>query len=612
MADKHISELTEAASIGTSDLFVVEQASTAKKVTGQTLMRDLATALDGHGGISNISYSSPVSPSLSGTMTISLADGTQYYLSVTNGRGITGINWTASGTAGNGQTHTGTISYNDGTTSTVTFKDGVKGNTGAQTYVWIKWSQNYPTQNSDMQNSVGPYIGIYSGTSSTAPTSYTSYSWYEYKGDKGDTGDSIESISKTSTSGLNDTYTIYMTGGVAAGTFTVTNAKSISSVALQSGNHAAGTTDTYRITFNNGDTFDFSVYNGANGLGSVSSVSGIQADGNGDVAQVLSGSQAPTINTIGQENQLYFDSSSHSLYYCAGETGGTYNWFVASSQVTVDSALSTSSTNPVQNKIITGKVGTTSLNTTATNLSDAINEVLTSIPSASTTTPSKDGTGAAGNGTTWARSNHVHPLNVPSSGVPANLGTASNGSASTYARSDHVHKLPDYVYVGTSAPSDGNINIWLDTDEPGQSAVSSVNGANGTVVLGADDVGAMSKLTLLWTNASPTSSFDAQTVPLTLTGYAAVIVEFKGDYQSETDGNRAKAYSVAFVDSDIAYGGILPETRSSRLSLRYRMTTATSSGVTFQTGSYNASAVAAGTSTQIAIPLRIWGIKGVN
>ena len=41
----------------------------------------------------------------------------------------------------------------------------------------------------------------------------------------------------------------------------------IASIALKSGTHAPGTTDTYEITFTDGTTFDFFVYNGANGTG---------------------------------------------------------------------------------------------------------------------------------------------------------------------------------------------------------------------------------------------------------------------------------------------------------------------------------------------------------
>lgn len=44
--------------------------------------------------------------------------------------------------------------------------------------------------------------------------------------------------------------------------------KGITSITLQSGNHAPGTTDTYKITYTDGSTETFSVYNGADGEGS--------------------------------------------------------------------------------------------------------------------------------------------------------------------------------------------------------------------------------------------------------------------------------------------------------------------------------------------------------
>ena len=459
MADSPIQDLPRAEHVLNSDLFVLEQSGAAMSLTGQVLIEELADKLDANGLISTISYTAPVPPSLTGTLTITTVNNYSYSYSVINGRGISGLSWSASGTSGNGQYHTGTFSYNDGTTSTVQIRDGLKGDTGAQTYVHLRWANVYPQSNSDIlpANTVGPYIGIATSTSSTAPTEYTSYNWYKYKGETGATGAYVSSVTKTNTNGLVDTYTMGLSDGNTAGAFNVTNAKSIVSLVLISGNHAAGTTDVYRLTYNTGDTLDISVYNGANGLGSVSTVSGIQADGNGDVPQVISGNGAPTTATVGQANQLYFDKANSTMYYCAGESGGTYVW--QGTSVTVDSAMSTSSTNPLQNKVITGKVGTTALNTTATDLSSAVNEVLAAIPAASTTTPSADGTGAAGNGITWARSNHVHPLNVATSGAPADLGTASNGTATTYARSDHVHSRNGVV------ASDGSTAaIWTTGD----------------------------------------------------------------------------------------------------------------------------------------------------
>ena len=70
MADKTISDLVSASRVNPPDLFVLEQNSTAKKLSGQTLVTYLLAMIDGHGGIVNIA-------------------------------------WSTSGQSGNGQTHTG-------------------------------------------------------------------------------------------------------------------------------------------------------------------------------------------------------------------------------------------------------------------------------------------------------------------------------------------------------------------------------------------------------------------------------------------------------------------------------------------------------------------------
>lgn len=147
MADKAISELVAASAISASDLFVLEQNATAKKLTGQILINYLTAAADGHGGVSRIAKT---------------------------------------GTAGLVDTYT--ITYADTSTSTFTVTNGAKGNTGQAYYVWIRYSAAQPTTNSDMGNTPDNWMGIYTGTSSTAPTAYTSYAWFQIKGAKGDTG----------------------------------------------------------------------------------------------------------------------------------------------------------------------------------------------------------------------------------------------------------------------------------------------------------------------------------------------------------------------------------------------------------------------------------------
>lgn len=98
MADKRIDELEEATSITGTDLFVLEQANTAKKLTGQTMTSFLLALANGHGGISTIAKTSSTGANpVVDTYTITFADNTTTTFQVTNGvkgdqgpRGYTG------------------------------------------------------------------------------------------------------------------------------------------------------------------------------------------------------------------------------------------------------------------------------------------------------------------------------------------------------------------------------------------------------------------------------------------------------------------------------------------------------------------------------------------
>ena len=268
MANKQISQLPEASAVTIADLLVLEQSGAAKKVTGQTLLNNLATALDGHGGIVSIEQTASVG--LVDTYTITLADGTTATFTVTNGQdGTNGVSPTitsASITGGHRLTivdddGTSTVDVMDGTDGTngtdgVTYtpsvsaagviswsNDGgrvnpppvnIKGETGAAgaaTYTYIKWSDNQPTADTDMGDIPSDWLGIYVGVASTAPTHYTDYSWYKVKGETGATGESIGSVvwlsnssgSPQGTAGTTDTYQVKLSGNTVVGTFEVTN-----------------------------------------------------------------------------------------------------------------------------------------------------------------------------------------------------------------------------------------------------------------------------------------------------------------------------------------------------------------------------------------------------
>ena len=170
--------------------------------------------------------------------------------------------------------------------------------------------------------------------------------------------------------------------------------------------------------------------------------------------------------------------------------------------------------------------------------------------------------------------------------------------------------LDGYVHVGTSAPTDPTTKIWLDTDESGMSAVSSVNGATGTVVLDADDVGAMSEWELLWTNASPSSSFTAQTVSLDLSNYDAVFVISNMMTTGENNIGVFVRKGLATETNIVMYGAIVA---ASVMAVQRRGVTATDTGVVFSDAKLKAatSTSAGSTENSRCIPLYIFGIKGV-
>lgn len=289
MADKSISELISATQITESDLFVLEQSSTAKKLTGQILINWLTSYADGHGGVYSIAKTG--TSGLVDTYTITYADTTTTTFTVTNGKSISSITqyWAVSTSnstvpsswSGTRQTMTTTnkylwsymrISYNNGT-STDTTKSvvGVYGDTGEQTYVWIKYSAVEPTTDADLGDIPDNWIGFYIGLASTAPTSYSAYTWYQYKGDKGDTGDPATLSGASVSYQLSESGTVTPTGAWATLVPTAVQGQYLWTRVI--------------LTFNSGSpiTFYSVSHYGLDGSGAVSSVNGVVPDGNGNV-----------------------------------------------------------------------------------------------------------------------------------------------------------------------------------------------------------------------------------------------------------------------------------------------------------------------------------------
>lgn len=267
MADKSVGELIAAQSVTPTDLFVLEQNGTAKKLTGQVLENWLVSFADGHGGIQSIEKLS--TSGLADTYRITLADTTTFDFVVTNGRSITGISKTST----SGLVDTYTISYNNGTTSTFTVTNGAKGDKGDNAYVWIKYAAQEPTESSHSMGDIpDDWIGIYSGNASTAPTDWQQYTWYQIKGEKGDTGAAATVTGTTVEYMISDSGTIVPSGSWSTTIPTVPQGKYLWT--------------RVTTTFNTGSpAVSYSVTRmGLDGTGSVSTVNDKSPDESGNVA----------------------------------------------------------------------------------------------------------------------------------------------------------------------------------------------------------------------------------------------------------------------------------------------------------------------------------------
>ena len=266
MADRAISELIAANQVTHTDLFVLEQSGTAKKLTGQILENWLVSFADGHGGIQSI-----VKKSTSGlvdTYRITLADTTTFDFMVNNGKGIDTIQKTNT----SGLVDTYTIQFNDSTSSTFTVTNGAKGDKGDNQYVWIKYASQKPTASSHSFGDVPDnWIGVYSGAADTAPTDWQQYQWFQIKGEKGDTGEPARLTSSAVEYQVSDSGVIVPSG-----------AWSSSVPVVAQGRYLWTRTTT---TFNTGSsTVAYSVSRmGMDGSGSVSSVANVSPDSVGNV-----------------------------------------------------------------------------------------------------------------------------------------------------------------------------------------------------------------------------------------------------------------------------------------------------------------------------------------
>ena len=264
MADKSIEQLNAAEKVYLSDLFVLQQSGTAKKLTGQVLKNWLLELAQGHGGITSIALQS--TSGLDKTYRITLADDTYFDMTVSDGKGITSVAKT--GTSGLVDTYT--MKFNAGSDFVFTVQNGEKGDKGDADRLYFKFASQKPTDSSHSTGDVpDEWLGFYAGT--TPPSGWQDYTWVRIKGDKGDKGDAAMLTSHSTTYMVSDSGTIVPSGSWVADVPNVPQGKFLWTRTV--------------LNFNTGNPVtSYSVSRmGLDGSGAVSSVNGKDPDPTGNV-----------------------------------------------------------------------------------------------------------------------------------------------------------------------------------------------------------------------------------------------------------------------------------------------------------------------------------------
>lgn len=114
---------------------------------------------------------------------------------------------------------------------------------------------------------------------------------------------------------------------------------------------------------------------------------------------------------------------------------------------------------------------------------------------------------------------------------------------------------------------------------------------------------------LLWTNASPTSSFEAQTISLDLSGYQAVLIYF-----NTYTGSAAYAGYYSSTIAKVGQAGVQSDNGETGSYMTNRGFIVNTNGIEFKlayyAGSYGTKSVS--WSSNCLVPCEIYGIKGVS
>lgn len=201
----------------------------------------------------------------------------------------------------------------------------------------------------------------------------------------------------------------------------------------------------------------------------------------------------PTDPTVaaGDEALLWYNSSSHILKYFNGTT------VIPLGLITIDSALSSTSENAVQNKVINSALGNkvdkvSGKGLSANDFTTALLNKLNGIASGAEVNVQADWNVTDSSSDAFIKNKPTIPAGVsPATTAPKMDGTAAVGTSAKFAREDHVHPS-DTSKVDKETGKGLSTNDYTDYD---QAAVAAMAGnlpdmyVDGVYMAGAEDPG---------------------------------------------------------------------------------------------------------------------------